>query len=150
MTITPFVNLIFRTSDGVTMKTKAINKWLHQVTLKLPASEKQIFKRKKKSFLYRKYFSFLLIYLQLRSSLFYTQITLSSTGKFMLTITRLEWLVTTHLIFDRNIREKKWKSESNSTYLNYFKKCCIQSCFSTTWTVWTTKKDLCIFYGKNK
>ena len=85
-----------------------------------------------------------------RSSLFYTQITLSITGKFMLTITRLEWLMTTHLIFDRNIGEKKWKFESNSTYLNYFKKCCIQSCFSTAWTLWKTKKDLYIFYGKTK
>ena len=53
------------------MKTNAINKWLHLLMLKLPASEKPIFERK----------FFLLIYLQFPSYLFYTRVTSSINGK---------------------------------------------------------------------
>ena len=39
---------MFFKSDGVTMKSKAMNKSLILVTLKLSLSEKQIFEKKKK------------------------------------------------------------------------------------------------------
>ena len=92
------------------MKTKTINKWLHQVTLKLPTSEKQISKEKKNFFVLEMFF--LLINLFTPSLIFgFTGITLSITGKIVLTIIRLEWLVATHLVFDRNIGGKTWKLE---------------------------------------
>ena len=91
------------------MKTKTINKWLHQVTLKLPTSEKQISKEKKNFFVLAMFF---LLNLFTPSLIFgFTGITLYITGKIVLTIIRLEWLVATHLVFDRNIGGKTWKFE---------------------------------------
>ena len=55
-----------------------------------------------------------------------TQITISITGKVLLTFTVLEWLVVMHMIFDRNtggkISKNKWLFEPNLRYYSYFKR----------------------------
>ena len=147
--------------DWVIRKTKAIKKWLHRVTLKFSAVEKQIFP--KGNFLSQKYF-LLLDNLFTPSFIFGLHLNyLIHYWKNMLNITPVEQLVVTSIIFERNIggeiSKSKWLFKTDLSYLAILSSTASSRVLAPFQPYGYLKKAPkkilptffpCIFYGKTK